>query len=245
MFVTARLGSTRLPRKALLPVGGKPALQHLIERVHLTRRPDLRVLCTTTLPEDDELARLGQQLGLEIYRGDPDCVTRRYLGAARQFGVELLVTAEGDDLFADPEHMDRTIDRYHQTGADLLLCRQLPLGASCYAVKVSTLLEVEKGFDPAYTGSFVPPIVEAGRFTIEDIRLNDPALARPDLRMTLDYPEDLSFFEAVCMGLGVGRTPTLKEIICFLDAHPEVRDLNRRVDEKYWANYRRESGPTR
>ena len=240
VFLTARLGSTRLPQKALLDVAGKPALQHLIDRVNATREPDLRVLCTTTLPEDQALADLASRAGLAVFRGDPKIVVRRYLATAEEHGVDFFVTAEGDDLFTDPEHMDRTIRRFRETSADLVMCKQLPFGASCYGVRVAALREVESARDPGYAGSFVPLFVDSGRYRVEEIAIDDPTLRRPEIRMSMDYPEDLAFFRAVCTQLGA--TPSLSEILRFLDANPAVRALNQGVEERYWANYRRESG---
>jgi len=56
IFVVARLGSTRLPRKMLAPVGGgQPVIEHLIDRMRLSRQSDLLALRTTTDPRDNEL----------------------------------------------------------------------------------------------------------------------------------------------------------------------------------------------
>ena len=68
IFVIARLSSTRLPRKMFAPIGdGRPILEHLIDRMRLSRQSDLLTLCTTTEAVDDELATLVQRCGVECF----------------------------------------------------------------------------------------------------------------------------------------------------------------------------------
>ena len=51
-IIQARMGSTRLPKKSMMPLGGKPLLQNVIERVQLTKLVDEIVLATTKKSED-------------------------------------------------------------------------------------------------------------------------------------------------------------------------------------------------
>ena len=53
-------------------------------------------------------------------------------------------------------------------------------------------------------------------------------LARPDIRVTIDTPEDLIMAREVYAALSpeFGPTPPLREIIRYLDQHDELRQLN-------------------
>jgi CMP-N-acetylneuraminic acid synthetase len=46
LIIPARLASTRLPRKVLLDLGGKPVVQHVWERARQVRQADRVVLLT-------------------------------------------------------------------------------------------------------------------------------------------------------------------------------------------------------
>ncbi|MBR9703039.1 3-deoxy-manno-octulosonate cytidylyltransferase, partial [Candidatus Woesearchaeota archaeon] len=63
-LITARLKSTRLPRKALREIEGKPFITYMIERVKLSPLIDKIVLATSTNPEDDPLCDLAKQQGI-------------------------------------------------------------------------------------------------------------------------------------------------------------------------------------
>src|SRR6266508_2374891 len=129
-FITARLGSTRLPRKMLLELHGQTALERLIDRLRLAQRPDLLVVCTTTEREDDELAALAARLGAEAFRGDRDDILVRWLGATDEHDVDFFAACDGDDLFCDPIHVDRLIACHEETGAEYITCVGLPFGAA-------------------------------------------------------------------------------------------------------------------
>ena len=56
VFIPVRLDSSRLPKKHLQPLNGKPALQHLLERLTLCKEIRNIIVCCTTNSTDDELS---------------------------------------------------------------------------------------------------------------------------------------------------------------------------------------------
>ena len=56
ILITARLKSTRLPKKVIKPILGRPMICHMIDRLRLAQVPEQIILCTSDLPEDDERA---------------------------------------------------------------------------------------------------------------------------------------------------------------------------------------------
>ena len=68
--VQARMGSSRLPGKVLLPLAGRPLLVRMVERVQRARLAGTVVVATTTEPADDAIAALCAAHGLECSRGD-------------------------------------------------------------------------------------------------------------------------------------------------------------------------------
>jgi len=62
--------------------------------------------------------------------------------------------------------------------------------------------------------------------------------------MTLDYPEDLAFFDAVLAEFeGVTEVPALEEIVALLDARPDLVAINSGLNERYWRRFNRLYGP--
>jgi spore coat polysaccharide biosynthesis protein SpsF (cytidylyltransferase family) len=116
-IVQARLGSSRLPRKMLRPLAGRPALEHTLERARAARGIDRLVVATTDLPIDDPLAQFAEELGVEVFRGHPNDVLDRYYQAAKALGAsadETIVRLTGDCPMHDPAVIDRVIGEYER-----------------------------------------------------------------------------------------------------------------------------------
>ncbi len=93
-LVFSRFGSSRLPGKALLPVGGMPLLERVIRRAQLLPWPVY--LATTVKPSDDALSDLAERLGVPVFRGPEDRVLERAVLAAEAFGLEMFARLCGD-----------------------------------------------------------------------------------------------------------------------------------------------------
>jgi spore coat polysaccharide biosynthesis protein SpsF len=107
VIVAARMGSSRLPGKALKPLAGVPSLAFLLRRLRSTRLADGGVvLATTTRPDDDALADLAADEGTPVFRGSEHDLVDRYVGAAAAHGFDLVVRITADCPFVDGESLD-------------------------------------------------------------------------------------------------------------------------------------------
>lgn len=100
VIVAARTGSSRLPGKALLPLGGVPMVLFLLRRLISLQNAKV-VLATTTLSSDDRLARLVTDAGVPVFRGDPVDLVQRYCDAAECFDFDTVVRVTADCPFVD------------------------------------------------------------------------------------------------------------------------------------------------
>jgi spore coat polysaccharide biosynthesis protein SpsF len=112
--IQARLGSTRLPRKVLLPFGGGLLIDAVVERASQLGYP-----VALAIPSGDvELAR--KCIGREwIYvEGSEDDVLARYVDAARVLDADHVVRVTADCPFLDVEAGRWTIREHVESGAD-------------------------------------------------------------------------------------------------------------------------------
>ena len=85
--IEARMNSSRLPGKVMLPILGQPALQLLVERLHRAKGLDGIVIATTTHPADAVIERLAAKLGVGCFRGsEQDVLERVLLSGAKRAG---------------------------------------------------------------------------------------------------------------------------------------------------------------
>lgn len=232
LFLLARTASQRLPKKSLLKVGGKPLLAYQLERLKRVQKPDCLVLCTTSLKEDDILADLALEAGFDIFRGANEDVIERMLQAAEFHKVDFIVCVGGDNIFADPPHIDKVVERYKETLADFVYCPDLPVGCSSYSAKTEAMKHLHH-IKQGKTDGWEMYFINTGIFRVERVPVV-PELCRPELRMTLDYPEDFEFFKAILKNLYVpGKFFSLKEILCLLEARPDIAALGQKRKEDW------------
>ena len=244
IFLSVRDKATRLPGKVLLEIKGKPVIEHLIDRLKKARLPDIIVMTTSMHPDDAHLVAIAERNQIGWFRGSEDDKLQRYLDAADKYGIDFIAVVDGDDIFCDPVYIDRVIEAFLESGADYITCEGLPLGVTSFGVRVEALRNVCRLKAETDTEVWGGYFTETGLFSTLSLEVEE-RYRRPDLRMTLDYPEDFAFFEAVFEKLWrPGKVFSLDEIIQLLDRHPEIVALNQEVQQLY-AHHIQSAGPVR
>jgi spore coat polysaccharide biosynthesis protein SpsF len=238
IFITVRTSSTRLPQKCLLPFGDARTIEFLIRRLKRSRLADGIILCTTENREDDVLCEIAAREGIQFFRGSERDKLIRWNGAAAKYDVDFFVTADGDDLFCEPELIDLGFAQYREAGADFIEQEGLICGSFTYAIKASALREVCEIKDSEDTEMMWVYFKDTGRFRCELLRNAPDVFKRPEIRMTLDYPDDLKFFKTCAEHFWAqGRNDfTLRDVIAFLDANPAVIGINQYLQDAFLAN---------
>jgi len=238
IFITVRTASTRLPQKCLLPFGPGRTIEFLIRRLKGSRLADGIVLCTTEKAEDDVLCEIASREGIAFFRGSEGDKLIRWEGAAAKFAVEFFVSADGDDLFCEPELIDLGFAQYRETGADFIEQEGLICGSFTYGIKTAALRRVCEIKDSPDTEMMWVYFKDTGMFGCEMLRNAPDVYKRPEIRMTLDYPEDLTFFRTCAEHFWAqGRNDfTLRDVVAFLDANPSVIAINQFRQQAFLAN---------
>ena len=118
-IIQVRMGSTRLPGKALLKVAGVPLLEYEINRVKLAREIDKIVVATTTSKEDDVIQKLCVRIRVDCFRGKKNDVLDRYYKCALRYPTyEAVVRITGDCPLIDPFVIDRVISLFRKRRLD-------------------------------------------------------------------------------------------------------------------------------
>lgn len=141
--VSARMGSTRLPGKALLDLGGVPIIQFLLERIRDTKLGGPVVLATTERSDDDVLAARVSSMGIPVFRGADMDVAGRYLSVARKLGVSWIVRITGDCPFVDAQSLDFCLSQLdRRSKIDLYTTKGVfPVGIDYEVLSVKLLAE--------------------------------------------------------------------------------------------------------
>lgn len=221
----ARMSSTRLPGKVLMPLAGAPMIVRQIERVSRTRRIDRLVVATSDQPSDDALAQIVRREGVAVHRGPLDDVQARFLGALDAHPAEHLVRLTGDCPLADPEAIDATIDLLLASGADYAsntpILRAWPKGQDVEAMTAAALRRAARTPSPEGREHVTWDIWnEPQRYRIAWLQA---AAEDGDIRWTVDRPDDYAFVAAVYEALyPTNRAFTSADVRAFLASRPDL-----------------------
>lgn len=236
--IEARMASTRLPGKVLLPVAGQPLLAHLIERLQRVPRLDQIVIATTTNPEDEPIVHLAGKVGVGCFRGSEEDVLGRVLGAARAYRADVIVEITGDCPAIDPEIIQTCIDAYLETQADYVsnvLSPTFPWGMDTQVFATDVLAQADAATaGDAAAREHVSLYIYEHPDLYKLYNVSAPAgLAWPEVHIELDTPEDYQLIKAIFESL-YPKNPafSLTEIIRFLRGNAELLGLNEHIKRK-------------
>lgn len=235
IIVQARMTSTRLPGKVLLPLAGVPMLTRLVERLRRVQRADGIVVATTTNATDDAIASLCTQLGVPCHRGSEHDVLSRYADAARLHGADVVVRITSDCPLIDPALIDQVIAAYEEGGSDYvsnMLPPTWPYGMAVEVFSAAALAQAHAEATQAAEREHVTPFLY---WHPERYRLRNVA-SPVDLshhRWTVDTPEDYALVSRLFDHLMPTRPHfNQADVLALLDAHPDWIALNLHIQQK-------------
>ena len=234
-IVQARYGSSRLPGKVLKPLAHIPVLQHVLSRCQKIPSVDDVVCATTKGEQEDEIVRLAEAAGVGVFRGSEVDVLGRYHDAAVAAGADIILRVTSDCPLIDPDICEAVVQLRQSEGADYAannLSKEWPHGLDCEAFTFAVLREANRHATNAYDREHVTPWMRRASY-LDRVNLPCTAGARPELRWTLDYPEDLAFFEKLFEEFSSwDPIPDSKELIRFLDLRPDISAINQHLSDR-------------
>jgi spore coat polysaccharide biosynthesis protein SpsF len=231
-IIQARMGSTRLPGKVLLPLAGEPMLARCVHRLLHARTLDQVVVATTMGPEDDAIVDLCRARGWPWFRGECDDVLDRYYHAAREFGAGVVVRVTSDCPLLEPSVVDRVVCALADAdlASNVIPRHTWPRGLDAEAVRMDALERAWREDRNPATREHVTLFIKrhCGCFRLVGVN-HDEDLA--ELRWTVDTPEDYAFAARVYEHFGHDRF-SWSEVLTLVRMHPEIAELNRHVLQK-------------
>lgn len=225
--IEARMGATRLPGKTLMKVyENMPLLECVVRRFQLCKKLDEVVVATTVAKKDDPVAEWCQKNGVKYFRGSENDVLDRVVGAAQAQNADAIAQMGADSAYLDYELMDKLADLYTRGQYDYV-CNDLkltyPLGIYGHIVRVETLAALNKRTDlnEKMRSDVVRNIFEHPEtYRVLNIEA-EPEFNYPQLRLTIDYPEDLEQARAVYSVFKDWRFST-KDLIALYERQPAI-----------------------
>src|SRR5690242_15027890 len=112
------MGSTRLPGKVLMDVGGETVLGRVVQRLSRAKLITEVTIATTDSPSDDAIVTEAHRLGVRCFRGSEQDVLGRYVGAAEQFAADVVVRITSDCPLIDASVVDQVVEEFWRSSVD-------------------------------------------------------------------------------------------------------------------------------
>ncbi len=237
-IIQGRMSSSRLPGKVLQDLGGEPVLARVVMRVKRANLIDQVMVATTLDASDDAIADWCARADVPCFRGDLYDVLDRYYQAAKSVGAATVVRVTADCPMIAPEEIDRTIQRFIDSGADFAanrlpppLVRTTPIGMDAEVVSFAALERAwHEAKEPFEREHVMPYLYDVpGRFKVEVVD-REPNLGQ--LRFTVDTPADLEQARAIYAHFGNRDDFSFKELIEADQAHSQWQESVRSVQHK-------------
>lgn len=212
VLLQVRLDSTRLPKKALLQLGGKAVVTLAMEA--LKKVPADVYALVTDFESSRILTEYADDAGFEVYTGPKDDVLRRYSLAIQHYGLDTVIRATGDNPLVSGECAARILDLFLRRRVDYSGFYGLPIGTGVECVRAGALLKADREADTEYDREHVCPYLynKPQRFIV--YRPSAPAECyAPEMRVTLDTEHDYRRLRSIFQALYTGEPITTTKLI--------------------------------
>lgn len=200
ILILARLDNKRLPSKHLQLINDMPMILKLIKRLKMAKKIRKIIVCTTTDQSDDPLVEILERESILYFRGDANDIVKRLLDAANYFGTDLIVDVEGDKIYTDPLFVDKVVDELQNNQVDFVIGNDspdefnpfnhlihgvIPAGIRKTCLEKVYNSKITSNTETGYHEFFTQSDLISKKYIIID------ELSEKNVRLTIDYPEDL------------------------------------------------------
>jgi len=242
IVVQARMASTRLPGKVLLPILEQSLLARMIERLRKVKYPVTLVIATSENEEDDLIVQEAESLDVEWFRGSQDNVLARHYHAAKLLDADYVLKIPSDCPLIDPAVVDHALDYFFRTSNKFDYVSNLhpatwPDGNDVEIMTMQCLTMAYKKATRKLELEHTTPYIweNPDQFSIGNIVWETGKDYSMSHRFTIDYLEDYHFIKTVFEKL-YPQNPdfTCTDIVNLLDANPDIMAINTQYAGVNW-----------
>ncbi len=114
IIVQARMGSTRLKNKMLLPLAGKPIIYRIIERLKRVKKVKKIIIAIPKKKQNKKIRDIFKNEKVKFFEGSENNLVERYYFAAKKYNIKTIIRFPGDNCLPEPSEIDRLISFYER-----------------------------------------------------------------------------------------------------------------------------------
>lgn len=241
--IQARMGSTRLPGKVVLPLAGGPLLLRLLERVNASKLKGTVIVAATIDSEDDIITDICKIEDIPVYRGSINDLLERHYMAALPYKPDAVIKIPSDCPLIDPAVIDKVISYYIKNNFDYvsnLHPASYPDGNDVEIMSFEALSKAYRNADKQFEREHTTPYLweNPELFKIGNVAWRKKLNYSMTHRFTIDYPEDYLFIKSIYDELYLIKPLfILSDILELLNTRPELMMINNKYAGVNWYRY--------
>lgn len=193
LIVQCRLSSTRLPQKALLPLGGKTVLEWVLQSMKKVKAD--RYFLATDTESAGQLKPIAEKCNWDFFAGSKEDVLDRFCKVIELTKADLVIRATADNPFLFYEAAQSLVEEYTKRSElehiDYITWTELPHGSGVEMFDAHSLLKARDLTDLPYDHEHVGPALYNHKENFTSRFIKSPNRWNyPDLRTTIDLPSD-------------------------------------------------------
>ena len=237
--IIARMGSQRLVDKHMIEINQQPIIQYLIDRLSFHLKEEINknklqiVILTGSKNKNKLLENIANIWGIKIFYGNDDNIPLRMIDFLKYTKGNFIIPIDGDDILCSPEGIKSIIGRLNE-GEEYIQTRGLPFGMNSMGLTTKFLEDSINYINREK--------LETGWgwiFNKEKCYYIDYELIDERLRFTLDYLEDLHFFENIILNKIDIISISTKDIIDLV-IRKKYYLTNQEINKMYWTNFNKQ-----
>jgi len=235
VIVACRMKSSRLKEKALLPIGDLPSIEFCLRNALKFKGIQKVILATSTEAQDQILKQHTFDSTVGFYQGHPEDVMQRYIDVCEAYDLDVVVRVTADMPFVDNEVCEFLLNEHFSSGADYTVGNDAAVGVNLEIFNVSILKRIKSHFPSAELSEYMTWYFQNNPEHVKIHKVDLPEIFVRPYRLTLDYEEDLILFNEIHEDVLplAGIEYTLRDVITYLDHHPDIAAINSHLTLKY------------
>jgi spore coat polysaccharide biosynthesis protein SpsF len=232
-IIQARMGSSRLPNKILMPLPIKSSetiISTVIKNISKLKVIDKIVVATSKSPINDLLESTLIKYNVSCFRGEEEDVLSRFYSIVNIYKFDYVIRFTADNPIIDEIYLEEFISNFIKKDLNYSISKNLPLGCNFEMMRADEIISAFENSESEHDREHVTPYIRRNAVKIDEYYFKGIE-HQQNLRLTIDYPSDYAFILILFLKLGK-RKKTIKNINSIIADNSWLLDINKENFQK-------------
>ena len=227
-ILACRNDSERMYGKPLQKMGKFAILHHLINQIKTSKKIDEIVLAISEAPGNDIFIEFAKKENLKFVIGDDKDVLERLIIGGKSVDAQIIFRVTSENPFIFWEGIDSIVSKHIDKKFDFSFYDSLPIGSSFELINLKSLEKSHKEGKTKHRSELCSLFIRENQKRFKINKMKPPkAVSYPEIRLTVDTPEDLILIRLIHNQIGKLDKPIpLKNVIKFLNSNKQLMKIN-------------------